>query len=439
MLVGVSGQTMLLSEPQEVTSSSVPGQQIDPASIVYEGEVYLFWASISIDAAWGQDSDIMHATFDGEEWSEHEILTPADTGNDYTPFPIVFGGDLYIFWQTDEFTLTGGNHSDIVYRVHDGNGWGPAIDVTKDLNDNDEYNPSAVVFDGSLYLFFEWFSTASVTEEIGISTFDGASWSAMTRITEASDGLNVNPRATTLQDEIILVWETYDTTYAGSEGGSAVVATTFDGTAWSGTIFILGAQGGLNIQPYPCSFENNVCVAWSSSSTALSTGQDHDIVIRWYSGGIWSDNVTELTPDDTGDDMAPVILVHDGTLYLAWITDDTGISAGTDTDIVLRMFDGAEWTQPVELSLDDGERPDGGGMTYKEPSLAFYDGRLQVIWETNASPNVGDARSTSLLMIELTQSDSSEARGDTTMILLAGLLIIGCVAGAYLYYRHMKR
>ncbi len=220
MLVGVIGQTMILSELTEVTSFSSPGQQFDQCAIRHDGLLHLFWASISIDAAWGQDSDILHATFDGEEWSEPEILTPDDNGNDYTPYPIVFDGELYIFWQTDEFTLTGGNYSDIVYRVHDGSGWGPANDVTKGLNDNDEYNPSALVFDGQLHLFFEWFSSESITEEIGVTIFDGAAWGGMTNITEASDGLNVNPKAAALQNEIILVWETYDTSYAGSEGGS---------------------------------------------------------------------------------------------------------------------------------------------------------------------------------------------------------------------------
>lgn len=438
MLVGVSGQTMILSELTEVTSSSSPGQQFDQCAISHDGLLHLFWASISIDAAWGQDSDIIHATFDGDVWSEPEVLTPDDNGNDYTPFPIVFDGDLYIFWQTDEFTLTGGNHSDIIYRVHDGNGWGPTIDVTKDLNDNDEYNPSALVFDGSLYLFFEWFSSESITEEIGVSTFDGTSWSSMTRITEASNGLNVNPKAAALHDELVLVWETYDTAYAGNEGGSAVVATTFNGIAWSSTISILGAHSGLNTHPYPCLFENKVCVAWSSTSTSFSSGQDSDIVVRLYSGGTWSDNVTELTPDDIGDDVAPVALANEGTLYLAWVTDDTGISAGTDTDIVLRLFDGHEWTLPVEMSVDDGERPDGGGMTYKVPSLAFYDDRIQVIWETNASPHIGAAQPTWLVMAELTQSDNYDTDNDTILILLAGLLVVGIVAGAYVYYKHRK-
>ncbi|MBA3045380.1 MAG: hypothetical protein KKH41_02450 [Candidatus Thermoplasmatota archaeon] len=396
----VAGEIARLSVPTALTDSGIPGQQMNPSSIVYDGKLYVFWASNTAEAPFGTDFDITYTTYDGNSWSQNVVLTPSDTGNDHTPQPYVFNGELYLFWSSSNSAITGGTDADIVVSTFNGWSWSAPMSLTSGFGSTGDYNPFPVV-SGLLYVFFEWYSPQSNHYEIGYTRYlDG--WEEPQALTESSTGHNLNPTAASTGLSLIVAWETTSQELIGS-ANRAIVSRTLSEGQWSGFISVSGDAGPVNADPCAKSLGDTAWFFWSTNSESISTGGDFDIVARSYNFDSWNDTVIEISPyQDSGDDTGVSAKLLPDLMAVAWISSSPEYSEGTDTDIIMVTYDRAEmeWSQTIGVSSDDDGREDGGGFTYRTPALSSYEGNLFIIWETNASPSLTVTRNTWLMFAE---------------------------------------
>ncbi|MCK5397107.1 MAG: hypothetical protein KAJ33_02525 [Thermoplasmata archaeon] len=389
-----------LTEPVDVTQPGIIGQQITPVTVSYDGIPYLFWCSNSIQGTGDADFDILYSTMENGVWTQQTLLTETSTGNDHTPQPMVFDGQLYLFWSSDEAAYTGGTDTDIVYSMFKDNSWSQPGSLTATFNPAGDYNPFPVIFNSRLYVFFEWFSQDSGTYEIGSIAYDGIDWATF-NITENSDDYNLNPSAAVNGDKLILVWDSHDEELKADGAYNSIISRILDDTGWSNYTSISGPADGINTDPYAVTYYGTTWIFWSTTSESISDGGDMDIVGRTYDGIEWSNVVEEISYGGTDLDINPFATVHNGELVLSWISSSIKFSVGSDTDIVICIFDGTEWSSVIDISRDGHDRDDAGGLSFKTAALLSFEEKLFIIWETNASPDFTSQSNTWLIMAVL--------------------------------------
>jgi len=425
------------SAPYPVTQPGVRSIEQAPVAVEFKGKLHLFWTSRGLEAKGGWDADLMHSSFDGETWSAPDMLTHGDDGDDHTPSAAVLGDKLYVFWSSDD-SLLGGGGTDIACMAFDGRAWTSPTSISSGLHSGGDFNPSAVAAGGRLYVFYERFSVNSGYYEMAYAVLDGLLWGGPYKITDGSDGSNVNPSAVAWGEEVVLCWESYDTRWTSNATDTAIVSTFVVGGSNSSAVSLSGNGVGRNSRPALAAYGNDVWAFWSSTAPALSGGSDWDIVARRYSG-TWEDDVYELTPGDSGNDTTASAIEYKGGLYLAWLSDSPGITTGSDTDLVLRRYDGQEWGSVMELTPGDGDVNDGGGLSEEAPSVVVFKDHLHIIWETNADPRFGiQSDSTWLIAVGYSEPEVVEERSNLLPTVVLVVMAAALVATALLVYRKYR-
>ncbi len=103
------------------------------------------------------------------------------------------------------------------------------------------------------------------------------------------------------------------------------------------------------------------------------------------------DTITEITlPTDSGDDKYVSMKTYNNKLYVAWSSNDPGITSPTaldepDYDIVIRSFDGQNWSAIFELSpkLIETKFNSGDAVGTEDdyfPNLIVYKNKLYAFW-----------------------------------------------------------
>ncbi len=190
------------SAPSEVTPRDAVGQDSNPRMAEHGGKMHLFWSGNARD---GSDFDIVHMAYDGV-WSAPEVVTASDgAANDHTPFPVSFDGELWLFWSTDNPSVTGGSGSDIACSKLTSAGWSPFQSLTAAYNPSGDYDPKAVVFESRLCVFFESFDSAAGVYEIAWTTNSGSGWGAPSALVEGA-GTSFNPAPAAAPGGLLLAW-----------------------------------------------------------------------------------------------------------------------------------------------------------------------------------------------------------------------------------------
>ena len=425
-------QELVLTGPENVTQENLAGQQITPASIVYQDIPYLFWSSNSVPVTGDQDFDILYSTMINGEWATDTLLTGTSTGYDHVPQPIIFRGDLYLFWSSDEATWTGNGITDIVFSSFDGDTWTQTVSLTSSFNGMGDYNPWPVVFNSELFVFFEWFSLDSGSYEIACMSYDGSQWSDVEEITSSSDGHNFNPTASVNANSLILAWESSSDVFTEPGIDSSIITRSLTSGTWSNYSSLSGTAGPRNQSPFSINYEGSTWVFWSSNSQAISLGNDFDIVARCFSSGSWNSTVHEISSGGSGNESAPTAVVFGDRLAVSWVTASQEFSPGTDTDIVVSLFDGQSWSTPLDISQND-DLNDAGGQTHKSPALIAHGQKLLIIWEHNAPTDYFTVNDTWLMMAILDDTSGK----DTTIYWLALISFI-CIGVAAIGLKFRK-
>nr|NIP37212.1 hypothetical protein [Thermoplasmata archaeon]NIS14387.1 hypothetical protein [Thermoplasmata archaeon]NIS22214.1 hypothetical protein [Thermoplasmata archaeon]NIT80112.1 hypothetical protein [Thermoplasmata archaeon]NIV80936.1 hypothetical protein [Thermoplasmata archaeon] len=132
--------------------------------------------------------------------------------------------------------------------------------------------------------------------------------------------------------------------------------------------------------PKMTEYDGWLWVIWESSDPEWTTGEDSDILIRAFDGENWH-RITELSEkfDDDEDDIPQIIAFQD-KLYAIWSRGDGKATAGGNSELVYRAWDGEEWS-PIALISGPKER---GLNTYER--CVVYNDKLYVVWKST-DPN----------------------------------------------------
>jgi hypothetical protein len=133
--------------------------------------------------------------------------------------------------------------------------------------------------------------------------------------------------------------------------------------------------------PKMAEYNGEMWVIWQSYDENITDGgTDSDVVVRMFDGTRWDRIIDLSAPLDGLEDDIPQIIAYGGKLYAIWSKGDGKATAGGLNELVYRAYDGTAWGPETRIS---GVREDGLN-TYERCEV--YDGRLYVIWKTT-DPN----------------------------------------------------
>ncbi len=162
--------------------------------------------------------------------------------------------------------------------------------------------------------------------------------------------------------------------------------------------------------PYLFGFGGLLWAAWSSGDPSLiKGGLDLDVVVRSYDGANWS-AVTDVSefPGDFEDDREVIMTVYRNELWVIWSHGDDMGTTG-QTDLVYSRFNGFAWSAIGHISPD----PTDGLNTYE--SAVVHQGRLWFLWKTtDTSISGGNSGSVKDLDIVVRSYDGAPDAWDTT-------------------------
>ncbi len=258
--------------------------------------------------------------------------------------------------------------------------WGDITELSYSGGDEKDSRPCMIEFNSKLYVIWgSWgdeFSTGT-DWDIVVREFNGVSWSAIYEISAPTDtGNDAHPYAIEYDGKLYVVWATTDPVISNGADWDIVIRC-FDGASW-GSIVEVTLPGdsvtGLDYHPKLGVYNDDLYVAWDTTDDTISNGTDTDIVVRSFDGTSWS-GITELTPaTNIDDDYYPNLESYGGKLYVIWYTYDTTEVTGYG-NIVLKSFNGASWSDLYQVS----ETP--YDIISLRPDVIVYDEKLCIFWQ----------------------------------------------------------
>ncbi len=354
------------------------------------------------------------------------VFTSDDTGSDFSPCSAIFQNKLYVVWQTNDPSISDGTDDDLVIRSFDGEVWGLVTEITLESDEYPDHDPQMIVHDKHLHVTWQGWDEKNSTEIIMCRSFNGETWSSIERPSQDLTE-NWSPRIASAGGILWLIWATYDPDISPSEDSEIVAKKMSEGT-WSQHLVMLTNNTGEDDLPEVCTFNGKLYVAWRTNDAGLSSGEDWDIVMRWCDEAVWNEEVFELTPGDVGDDFWPRMSSSTERLVIAWQTTDSGISSGTDTDVVARWLDEERWGPIVEISPGDDERNDGGELLRDPVAICSFDGAFWVVWETNTSLSLSSDYDSWIMGRSISFTEETREEQNHLLIVMVGLLASALVA-----------
>jgi hypothetical protein len=299
-------------DPNDKTGAS----NMWPTPIVFNNKLYLFWASSdtnSMPANSVGSTVIIYRTLDGANWTQTNALasTPGNDGthwDDMRPWGQIYNDKLYLVWtrtvQTDTVTYT-----KIVGRVFDGTTWGDLMDLSLSSNTTLCDAPFMSIYKTSIYLVYHAKNMVTSDIDVMLTVYNGLKWSTPTSIYHVQNpasGYISTPRLTVYnnpinhKEELWGIWETYGgAAVARSPLDCDIVGRVFDGTSWGDPFEATPpTDKGLDLNPWIYAFNNKVYVVWESLDPSTKDGTDSDIVMKVYDGESWTDIVLLSRPGD---------------------------------------------------------------------------------------------------------------------------------------------
>jgi len=167
-----------------------------------------------------------------------------------------------------------------------------------------------------------------------------------------------------------------------------IVYKFYDGTNWTKTMEITLAGDFMeDDSPQLVIFQDRLYCVWSAAESTDFFAND-DVLLRSTADGYNWSAITKISPPvRNGMNDWPLPIVFQDKLYIIWKTTDPNISDHTsdnDMDLVLRWYDGVSLGPIEEITKNDD-----GAMDWSFSS-AVYNNRLYIVWETDISGFMGD-------------------------------------------------
>ncbi|MEW5759582.1 MAG: Ig-like domain-containing protein [Candidatus Thermoplasmatota archaeon] len=263
---------------------------------------------------------------------EYPVASPPHSEGEYNPAMAVYDDKLYVMWTTLNSTITGDNNKDVLFRVFDGKNWSDITEITDKNDSTNDYGVVLIPFKGKIYAL--WISgdfLLGKDSAILMKEFDGKNWGQRWQVSfSPTSGINTNPCTAIYKDKLYIFWTTTDNRVANVENE-----------------------------------------------------EDMDIVYRWFDGVALSE-IREISSNTNNKfDWAPISVVYDEKIYVAWETDITTEPGYNYADILIRSYDGIVWSEilnlaPVGDSIEQVDDSLPSIIPYKNPANKIEE--LYVFW-----------------------------------------------------------
>jgi hypothetical protein len=372
---------------------STPGDDDEddiPQIIPFGDKLYAIWSRGDGKATAGGESELVYRAWDGEEWSPIALISgPKENGLNTYERCVVYQEHLYVVWKSTDPDYCNyadnGRDLDIVYARFDGVKWTEPKEITASTNNAEDWSVDAVVFGGFLFVIWDTWET-DVTVSLGnvdvvYRYFDGTTWSALRNLSPTEDKTvsfggkqDALPRfyvwynPVTEESELYAIWMRGRTIISGGDGYNIVYRRYTSGN-WlpMEQLSFTGDPPVDQMFPSLVAFNGTLYAIWTVGTNTTSRPEGEttliatygDIIIRSFDGIRWSP-ILELTPLGNGYDDAshPSIYIYDGKVFAAWETPLPTAHGSTSWEIVMRHLQIA----PVTVRLEFGEgNPVGWG------------------------------------------------------------------------------
>lgn len=184
-----------------------------PSACVYDGEIFCFYPG-----SYDQYSDgnaLLYNIFDGDSWTG-EVQVP-ETNISQAPSATVYRGAIYCFHQGNL------NNGQLWYNVYDGEDWLGDVSLPASPLSS---GPSSCVYQDKLYCFYPGsFGQDSDGNALLYNVFDGESWAGEQQV--PATNIANNPSAVVFEGMIYIFHE-------GNLANGQLWYNRFDGTEWLG-------------------------------------------------------------------------------------------------------------------------------------------------------------------------------------------------------------
>jgi predicted transcriptional regulator len=428
----VSRQSISDWKSIEVISEPVLGQDFnvglsDYVRVAAEGnKIYVVWHDENnTNGAGGGGPDIFYKHYDGNSWSEIQVISEPVPGQDnfggIAPSIAVEDGKIYVVWDCSQNLYGSGTDSDIYFRCNlTGTSWEPIQVISEPVvgqNINTDYSdfPDIAVENGKIYVVWE---DDNNTNGAGIESdifyranLTGLGWESVQVISEPKIGYNIDisnsnrPKIDVENGKIYSVWYSANDTNGAGGDYDIFYRTNLTGSSWEPVQVISEPIEGININtgtsfiPRIAVENSKIYLVWYDQTGFFNSGSDYDIFYRCnLSGSGWEDIQVISEPVsgqdiNTGDSVRSSIDIDNGKIHVAWADWNDTKGAGTDADIFYRAnLTGLSW-EPVQVISEpvEGKNYNSYSTDFNHfPDVAVKANSVHVLWsDENNSLNSG--------------------------------------------------
>ena len=245
--------------PIEIVSEPVVGQNINTITsesvriAVENDHIYVVWDDNYAPNGAGPDRDILYRHFDGNSWSNIEVISEPVFGQNinildsYDPSIAVDGGNVYVIWEDANNTDGASTDYDIFYRCNRGSGW-EDIQVISEPEKGYAFNTGSSgtcdidVENGQIYVVWQDYNqtdgSSSDQDVHFVCNLTGTNWEEIQVISEPVAGQNFNsqnsydPLISVYNKQVYVLWEDNNNTYGAGTDTDIFVRCNLTGSNW---------------------------------------------------------------------------------------------------------------------------------------------------------------------------------------------------------------
>ncbi|MCK4443407.1 MAG: hypothetical protein KAW09_02610, partial [Thermoplasmata archaeon] len=280
---------------QEI-STDVPGEeQLKPSIAAASGKVHVVWR----ECEW--DYNIYYRQFDGTTWLPEEDLTKAKfPEHQLHPSIAVDGDSVHVVWENHEDI---GPWGDIYYKRFNGFSWDPILEISTDITDEGQDNPSVAAEGGTVHVVWEDWRDGDL--DIYYRCFNGTDWGPVVEISkDVGTERQGSPSIAVDNGKVHVVW--------GEEGSDGdIYYRQYNGTDWEPIVEISGTLS--HSSPSIAADNGTIHVVWHD---AKGSG---DIYYRSFNGTVWQPE-QKVNTDISGTTFQhfPSIASDAGKVHVVW-------------------------------------------------------------------------------------------------------------------------
>ena len=413
----------------------------EPLLISYNDKLYAFF-QVRTDlkdvngTMYGRRGDIYMNVFNGTNWSGPKCLTPGskDEGGhaNHQPKATEFKGKLYLTFESIDPTMKDDDAKsdyDIMMRVFDGTTWTPALDqpaqVVSERNDpaHNDTECRTVVFRDRLFLVWSqqpsdetYNTTSGAFRRIVYRSFDGTAWSDVGVAAQDNSSIFGGSELAVYKDQIYVAYMSN----SSEPWDMDIFVSRFDGSSWAPPVKANPTVAGStamrqNMNPRVAVHADKLYCTWQSADPIGKDGTDYDIMLGSFDGTSWSMAEEVNRHNDRGNDITPDVKTHEGKLYVTWTSNDTGINdGGEDFDIMLRCYDGKNWSGIEQVSPYGDNGTIGGDHNVGDdntPFLGSWAHKLYCIWITYEQVMTGHSGGNPSVIVRMVRDYDTDGDG----------------------------